>query len=293
MAIAPSDDVVRTAYGIPSRSRPVWRRFRRNRLAVGGLALVVVLAAAAVLAPVLAPTGPDITHFNLALHPPGPGHWLGTDDLGRDVLSRVLYGARESLASGLLVVCAAALMGVPLGLTAGYRGGWIDEIVMRVMDAWLAFPGLVLALAIAWILGASLSNAIIAIAVVSVPGYARIARGQALALRHREFVESARAAGASTARIVIRHILVNAATPLVVVATLNIGTAILSIAALSFLGLGPPPPAPDWGAMVEEGSQYLNIAPWISLFPGLAMFGAVMGFTMLGDGLRDVLDPRS
>jgi peptide/nickel transport system permease protein len=292
MAAATSFEVMPEA-PLSQPARQTWRRFRRNRLAVAGLVLVLLLVLVAILAPVLAPYGPDVTNFNLALKPPGPGHWLGTDDLGRDVLSRVVFGAQESLASGLLVVALAVAIGVPLGLVAGYLGGWVDEIIMRVMDAWLAFPGLVLALAIAWILGASLTNAIIAIAVVSVPGYARITRGQAMALRQREFVESARAIGASTWRIMLRYVLVNAATPIVVVATLNIGTAILSIAALSFLGLGPPPPAPDWGAMVEEGSQYLNLAPWISVFPGLAMFLAVMGFTMLGDGIRDVFDPRS
>jgi peptide/nickel transport system permease protein len=276
-----------------TQGRRSWRKFRRNGLAVAGLVIVVILLAMAIFGPVIAPYKPDVTNFQLPMHPPGPGHWLGTDELGRDLLSRILYGSQESLASGLLVVVLAMVIGVPLGLLAGYAGGWTDEIIMRVMDAWLAFPGLVLAMAIAFVLGPSLINAIIAIVVVSIPGYARITRGQAMTLKNREYVDAARAVGASPFRIMMRHILANAATPIVVVATLNVGGAILAIASLSFLGLGPPPPAPDWGAMVQEGANYLTMAPWISFFPGLAIFMAVMGFTILGDGIRDVFDPRS
>jgi len=193
--------------------------------------------------------------------------------------------------AGLGIVLLGVILGVPLGLVAGYYGGWVDDVIMRVVDAALAFPSLVLALAIEWLLGPSLVNAVIAIGLVTIPQFARITRGQVLTIREREYVDAAVALGVSPVRIMGRHILPNIMTPLIVIATLNLGTSILAVASLSFLGLGPPPPAPNWGAMLQEGSQYLNIAPWVSFFPGAAIFLAVLGFSSLGDGLRAVLDP--
>lgn len=279
------------AVPISNRHRAV-RRFFKNRLAVVGLGVILFFVAMAILAPVIAPYSPLAAHFSQAFHAPTARHWLGTDELGRDVLSRIIWGARGSLISGLLIVALGVAVGVPLGLIAGYFGGIVDDILMRVVDAALAFPGLVLALAMAWILGPSLGHAIIAIGVVTIPQFARITRGQVLEVKGREYVEAARCVGASPLRIMFHHILLNAATPIIVVATLNIGGAILSVASLSFLGLGPPPPAPNWGSMLQSGSQYLTLAPWISLFPGLAIFLVVLGFNTLGDGIRDVFDPN-
>ncbi len=278
--------------GVSNRERAV-RRFLKNRLAVVGLVVILLFVALAIFAPLIAPYSPLKANFSHAFRAPTASHWLGTDELGRDVLSRVIWGARGSLISGLLIVALGVSVGVPLGLIAGYFGGIIDDLLMRLVDAALAFPGLVLALAMAWILGPSLGHAIIAIGVVTIPQFARITRGQVLEVKSREYVEAARCVGASPIRIMLRHILLNAATPIIVVATLNIGAAILSVAGLSFLGLGPPPPAPTWGSMVQSGSQYLTLAPWISLFPGLAIFMVVLGFNTLGDGLRDVFDPHN
>lgn len=266
------------------------RRFLKNRLSLFGLATVVFLVLIAVLAPVLASYPPLASHFSQAFKPPSPQHLLGTDELGRDILSRIIYGAQGSLLSGVLIVAVGVIVGVPMGLIAGFYGGWVDDIIMRIVDASLAIPALVLAMAISWLLGPSLWHAIMAIGVVTIPQFARITRGQVLSIQSREYVDAARCLGASPIRIMLHHILMNSATPIIVVATLNIGTAILSVASLSFLGLGPPPPTPNWGAMLESGSQYLNMAPWISLFPGLAIFLAVLGFTTFGDGLRDVFN---
>ncbi len=282
-------DTQTTSEGNPRRG---WRRFWRNRLAVVGLGIILMFLICAVFAPLIAPYGPDAANFSSAFHAPSAAHWLGTDDLGRDILSRIIYGSRGALLSGVLIVSLGMGVGVPLGLVSGYFGGVVDEVIMRVVDAGLAFPGLVLALAMAWVLGPSLSHAIIAIGVVTIPQFARLTRGQVLEAKGREYVEAARCLGASPLRIMFRHILVNIATPIIVIGTLNIGGAILSVASLSFLGLGPPPPAPNWGSMLQSGSEYLTMAPWISLFPGAAIFLVVMGFNILGDGIRDVFDPN-
>ncbi|NMP22714.1 ABC transporter permease [Sulfobacillus harzensis] len=276
---------------VSSRKR-AWRRFAKNRLAVGGLILIVLFILMAVAAPVIAPYSPDATHFGQAFHPPSAQHLLGTDELGRDLLSRIIYGARGSLLSAVLIVILGVAIGVPVGLVSGYYGGWLDEVLMRIVDAGLAFPGLVLAMAMAWILGPSLIHAVIAIGLVTIPQFARVTRGQVLEVKNREYVEASRCLGASPLRIMFRHILVNAATPIIVVATLSIGGALLSVASLSFLGLGPPPPAPNWGEMLQSGAEYLTMAPWISLFPGAAIFLAVLGFNTFGDGIRDVFDPN-
>ncbi len=281
-----------TELAIPKSHSRVWRRFTRNRLAVAGLVVIAAFIAMAVFAPIIAPYAPNASHFSQAFQPPSSRHWLGTDDLGRDILSRIMYGARESLLSAVLIVALGLVVGLPVGLAAGYYGGMVDDVLMRLVDAGLAFPGLVLAMAMAWILGPSLSHAIIAIGIVTIPQFARITRGQVLDVKGHQYVEASQCLGASPWRIMFRHILVNAATPIVVVATLNIGNALLSVASLSFLGLGPPPPTPNWGAMLQTGSQYLTNAPWMSFFPGAAIFLAVLGFNTFGDGIRDVFDPN-
>ncbi len=273
----------------PSRAL---RRFMQNRLAVVGLVVIICFVLMAILAPVIAPYKPDATNFNIAFQAPSAHHLLGTDDLGRDVLSRIIYGARGALISGLAIVALGLVVGVPIGLVSGFYGGWVDDVLMRLVDAGLAFPGLVLAMTLAWVLGASLFHAILAIGIVNIPVFARLTRGQVLEVRRLQYVEASECLGASPLRIMFRHILVNIATPIVVVATLNIGGAILSVASLSFLGLGPPPPAPSWGEMLQVGSEYLTNAPWMSLFPGAAIFLVVLGFQTLGDGLRDVFDPN-
>ena len=231
MAVPVNLDVSSVAFPLTNRQR-AWRRFTKNRLAVAGLVIIVMFALIAILAPVIAPYKPDATNFATAFRPPSAQHWLGTDELGRDLLSRVIYGARGSLLSGILIVAIGVIVGVPVGLFSGYYGGLVDDVMMRVVDAALAFPGLVLALAMAWILGPSLGHAIIAIGVVTIPQFARITRGQVLEVKGREFVEASRCLGASPWRIMFRHILTNAATPIIVVATLNIGGAILSVASL-------------------------------------------------------------
>lgn len=266
--------------------------FRRQRLGMIGVAMLSLTVIAAIGAPWLAPYDPDKIDPLNVLQSPGLKHWLGTDGLGRDVFSRILYGARVSLYSGFLVVSVSMVIGTVIGLVAGYSGGIIDAVLMRAMDALLAFPGLVFALAVTAALGPSLTNAMIAIAVLSFPGAARIVRGEALSLRERDFVTAERVLGASPARILFRHILPNALAPIVVVASLRVGGAILIETGLSFLGLGVQPPQSSWGSMVNEGSRFLERAPWISMASGGAIFLAVLGANLVGDAVRDTLDPR-
>lgn len=293
MAVLVPEPIVSDAdLTMPTNQRRAWRRFFKNRLAVVGLVIIVLFILMAAAAPLIAPYKPDATNFAIAFQAPSARHLLGTDDLGRDVLSRIIYGAQGSLISALAIVMLGLVVGVPLGLVSGYYGGVVDDVVMRLTDAGLAFPGLVLAMALAWVLGPSLFHAILAIGVVTIPAFARVTRGQVLEVRSRPYVEASQCLGASPLRVMFQHILLNAATPIIVVATLNIGGALLSVASLSFLGLGPPPPAPNWGEMLQTGSQYLTNAPWMSLFPGAAIFLAVLGFNTLGDGIRDVFDPN-
>ena len=229
----------------------------------------------------------------LPFQSPNVGHWLGTDQLGRDILSRVIYGSQVSLQVGLIAVSLSLLVGVTLGLLAGYWSNtWLEQLIMRLMDALLAFPALLLALALVAALGASLQNVIIAVSVVGVPAYARLTRGQVLSVKEREYIEAARTLGASDVRIILRHILPNVVAPLIIQSTLGIALAILAEAGLSFLGLGVRPPTPSWGGMVADGRGYIDSAPWLILGPGTAIFLAVLGFNFLGDGIRDVLDPR-
>jgi peptide/nickel transport system permease protein len=264
----------------------------RDPLSVGAIVLIAALALAAAFAPLIAPADPLAQELGARLQPPSAAHWLGTDQLGRDVLSRLLYGARISLVIGLVVVVAAGLLGTFVGIVAGYAGGLVDEALMRFTEVFLAFPPLILAMAIAGALGPSLTNAIIAIAAVTWAVYARLARGQILSLRRREYVEAAQSIGASRTRILLRHLLPNALAPLLVQASFDMGSAIISAAGLSFIGFGAQPPTPEWGVMISEGRNFISTEPWLSLFPGLAILLAVGSFNVLGDGLRDALDPR-
>lgn len=266
---------------------------RRNpRMIVGG-AIVVAWLFIAAFAPFIAPHDPITVDVTNALEPPSGAHWLGTDDLGRDVFSRVLWGSRISLSVGLISVSIGLLVGTSVGLAAGYIGGTFDLLVMRVIDALLAFPALILAIAITSALGPQIQNAMIAIGIVAIPAYARLTRGQVLAVRQREYVVAARTIGATPLRIVLRHIFPNIMNALIVQATLSTAFAILAEAALSFLGLGPQPPYPSWGQDINYSQRYLpNLKWWMSVGPGIAIFTAVFAFNFLGDALRDALDPR-
>ena len=279
------------APAIPARkrSRPA---ILRSPLTVMGLALLFVFAVSAIGAPLLAPYDPLKQFLSARLRAPSLEHWMGTDQLGRDMLSRMLFGAQISLTIGVVVVGAAGLFGTVIGLVAGYAGGWLDEVLMRTTDVFFAFPPLILAMAIAGALGPSLTNAMIAIAVVTWPVYARLIRGQVLALRQREFVEAARMVGASTPRILARHLLPNTLAPLLVQASFDMGGAILTAAGLSFIGFGAQIPTPEWGVLISDGRKYVSTQPWLPLFPGLAILFTVAAFNLIGDGLRDALDPR-
>jgi peptide/nickel transport system permease protein len=268
---------------------------RRDRVAASALAVIVLIALASLLAPLVSPfpaQGAGAPNIENKFEPPSVTHPFGTDGLGRDVLSRVLYGGRISLLIGVAVVALSAGIGTPLGALAGYVGRRTDEILMRVTDVFLAFPPLLLAIAVAAALGPSLANAVVAIAVTWWPWYARIARGQASSLRRRHFVDAARAIGVRDRDIVRRHILPHLLTPVVVQATLDVGSAILTGAALSFIGLGVQPPLTDWGLMVSDGRIYFMTRWWFAFFPGIAIFVVVMAFNLLGDSVRDLVDPR-
>jgi ABC-type dipeptide/oligopeptide/nickel transport system permease subunit len=268
------------------------RRAARARLAPFGAAVLIVAIVVAVAAPVLAPYDPVAQDLGNALARPGRAHWLGTDNVGRDVLSRVIWGTRVSLVAGFVSVAIAAVAGGVLGLLAGYAGGRGDGLVMRLMDAVLSFPPLVLALALGAVLGAGLTGVLIALGVVYTPTFARLMRGQVLSVKTRDYVDAARALGASAWWIAARHVLPNAATPIVVQASLSIAFAILAEASLSFLGLGVQPPSASWGSMINAGRGYLQQAPWIVFGPGAALFVTVVGLNFVGDAIRDGLDPR-
>lgn len=275
-------------------ARGLGRRLLGHRSALLGGAIVAAFVLIALLAPLLAPYDPiDDADLGRRLQPPSAEHWLGTDHQGRDVLSRILYGARISLRVGVMAMLMAAAVGTAWGALAGYYGGWFDLISGRLVDLMLAFPSILLAIAFAAFLGPSLENTMLAVALVSVPQYMRLVRGQVLSLREQDYVVAARAQGLSDARIIVRHILPNALAPLIVQATLGVGTAVLDAAALSFLGLGAQPPAPEWGRMLNDARTVFRVAPWNMTFPGLAIMLVVLGFNLLGDGLRDVLDPRA
>jgi peptide/nickel transport system permease protein len=271
---------------------PVWRRLLRDPRAVAGMVLIGLALLGALLAPLLPLPGPEAPDFLATLAPPGGAHPLGTDDLGRDTLSRILAGARVSLLVGLASVAAALVIGGTLGLLAGFLGGWVDTLVMRVMDVLLAFPGILLALGVTAALGASLGNTVIAIAAVNLPVLARVARGQALALRGLDYVKAQQALGFGAMTILWRAVLPNALSPILVQASVLLASSIITESYLSFLGLGVQPPTPSWGNMLRDAIGFLDQAPWLAWFPGLAIFATVLGFNLLGDGVRDRLDPR-
>lgn len=265
--------------------------FRSTNAIIGGV-IIVLFFLIALLAPLLAPQPPNALSLKDALTPPCPEHTLGTDEFGRSILSRIMFGARVSLNIALIASAVALGIGVPLGALAGYYGGWFDSIVQGLVDLTWAFPTILAALAIMFILGTGLHSVMIAVGVVYWAGYARITRGQFLALREEEYVQAAQAVGASNLRIVWRHLLPNSLAPLLVQLSLGMGQVILIEASLSFLGLGAQPPTPSWGAMLSNGRAYLLAAPWLTLFPGLAIMLVVLGFNLMGDGIRDALDPR-
>ena len=281
------------ASAIADRRWEPLRRAAGARLAPLGAVVLVVAVLVALAAPVVAPHDPLRQDLGNALARPGPAHWLGTDNVGRDVLSRVIWGTRVSLAAGFASVAVAVLSGSLLGIVAGYAGGRVDGLVMRLMDAVLSFPPLVLALALGAVLGAGLGGVLIALGVVYTPTFARLMRGQVLTVKARDYVEAARALGAPPWRVACQHVLPNAATPIVVQASLSVAFAILAEASLSFLGLGVQPPAASWGSMINAGRGYLQQAPWIVFAPGAALFVTVVGLNFVGDAVRDALDPRA
>ena len=268
------------------------KRLLKNFAFTSGLILTVLLVLAALAAPLMAPYDPNVQDTARRLEAPSNQHLLGLDDLGRDVLSRVIFGARVSLRVGFSVVLLASLTGVTLGAISGYFGGAVDVLVMRLCDILLAFPGILLAIALVAVLGPSLNNVILALAVIGWVGYARLVRGQVLKVREMEYVTAAKALGAKSPRVIIRHVLPNVINPVIVMATLGLAGAILSEAALSFLGLGVQPPTPSWGAMLTAGRRYLGLANHLAIYPGVAIMLAVMGLNFLGDGLIDALDPK-
>jgi peptide/nickel transport system permease protein len=268
------------------------RRFLARPVAVAGLVVIVVFIGVAALAPLIAPYDPIATSWTAIRKAPSLAHWMGTDENGRDVLSRVVFGARASLLAGLVSVLIAAGIGVPAGLLAGFAGGWIDALLSRVTDAMLACPFLILAIALAAFLGPDLTNAMIAIGVSTAPRFMRVARASTMDAASNEYVEAARAIGNPPWRVAVRHILPNIVPPLLVQGTLAIAAAIIAEASLSFLGLGQQPPLPSWGSMLNSAQRFLTQAPWLAVFPGLAIFLCVLSFNLVGDGLRDALDPR-
>lgn len=277
----------------PSRlGSRAWKKFKAGKGALVGLVLVGFFVALAVLAPILPLTDPAAQDWAAVRKAPSDLHWMGTDELGRDVLSRIVFGAQASLMAGVVSVAIAVLIGVPVGLVSGYFGGWLDQIVSRLTEAFLAMPFLILAIAFAAFLGPSLTNAMIAIGLSAMPVFIRLTRGQVLSVKTEDYVEGARAIGLSHIRIMWNYILPNALPPIVVQATLTIASAIIAEASLSFLGLGQQPPSPSWGSALNTAKNFLTQAPWMALWPGAAIFLVVMGFNLMGDGLRDALDPR-
>lgn len=280
-------------------SRPVvvrravfFKRLRKNKMAVTGLAIILLLIAVAIFAPLLAPHHPSKQNLDKAFLRPSLEYPFGTDDFGRCIFSRIVFGTRLSLSIGVIVTAISAVTGVILGMLAGFYGGAVDEVIMRVVDIFLAFPGLILALVVAGLLGPGMFNVLFALALVGWMGYARVVRGAVLAEKEKDFVESARALGAGNFYLMGRHLLPNVLAPATVMATLGIGQAILAAAGLSFLGVGVQPPVPVWGSMLSDGKIYLQTAPHLTVFPGLAIMITVLSFNFLGDGLRDIFDPR-
>ncbi|HVO07028.1 MAG TPA: ABC transporter permease [Burkholderiaceae bacterium] len=284
------------ALGITPRPLSPWRRalrrLLRRRPAMIGLAIVITFIVLAVAAPWIAPHDPVATSWSAIRKAPSAAHWFGTDEIGRDVLSRVVFGTRASLLAGVVSVSISLLLGVPIGLVAGFAGGAVDALISRLTDAFLACPFLILAIALAAFLGPSLTNAMIAIGVSATPIFVRLTRAQVINVKVEDYVEAARALGNPPWRIALRHVLPNVTAPLIVQATLAIAAAVIAEASLSFLGLGQQPPEPSWGSMLNTAKNYVDQAPWMAVWPGLAIFALVLAFNLLGDGLRDALDPR-
>ncbi|MGH2617385.1 MAG: ABC transporter permease [Thermomicrobiales bacterium] len=272
--------------------RDAARRLSRDHAAMAGLLVVAILIVVAAIAPALAPYPPNDQSFRIKLEAPSAAHLLGTDEFGRDIYSRVLIGTRVALGVGIAPVLIALVVGVSLGLVAGYFGQGIDQVVMRLIDIMLAFPWLLLAIGIMAVLGPGTQNVVIAVAIVYIPAFARIVRGSVLSIKEKEYVEAAKAMGQPDYQIIVRHVLANAWAPIIVLSTLSIGQAIIYAAGLSFIGLGTQPPDADWGVMLNSGRLYLRDAPWLGFFPGLAILITVLAFNLFGDGLRDALDPR-
>jgi peptide/nickel transport system permease protein len=294
-----ADELALSAPAAPAAARQpagsllrVWRRFARNRGAVFGLAVFVSIVLMAVFAGALAPYDPLAQGVGPSNASPSGAHWAGTDSFGRDMMSRIIYGARIALIVGIVSVLLAMVVGVTLGLIAGYYGGWADVVIMRVMDGLFAFPIIILAIAMMAVMGFGVRNVIIAVAVGFIAPFARVTRGDVLAVREEPFVEAARLGGVSSAAIIARHVLPNVMAPIIVQAALRVSGAIITEAGLSFLGLGPPPPTPAWGSMIAEGRNFIVMAPHISTIPGVALMVTIVGLNLLGDGIRDTLDPR-
>ncbi|HWD12588.1 MAG TPA: ABC transporter permease subunit [Pseudochrobactrum sp.] len=269
-----------------------WRRFKKQKVAMIALGFIITLVLMAIFAPFVAPYDPTIPDYNALLQGPSIAHWAGTDTYGRDIFSRIIWGARISLSVGFLSVTLGALVGVSLGIVSGYYGRWIDSAVMRLCDLLLAFPGILLAIAVIAILGPGITNVIYAVAIFSIPVFARLARGTTLQLKRTVYVDASRAIGVKDRVIMLRHILPGTLPNVIVYFSMRIGTSILTAASLSFIGLGAQPPSPEWGAMLADGRSYMGVADHLTLFPGIAIFLTVLGFNLFGDGLRDALDPK-
>jgi len=275
-----------------SQKKTFWRYFKRNRLAVGGMAIIIITFLIAGSASLLAPYDPGKTEISQKLKPPSPRHYLGTDNLGRDVFSRMLYGSRISLSVGFVAVAISIIIGILVGALAGYYVGWVDSFLMRFVDIMICFPSFFLILTVVALLGPSLFKVMVVIGITSWMGTSRFVRAEFLSLRERDFTQAAKALGVKDRRIIFRHILPNALAPVFVTATLDVATAILVEAGLSFLGFGVQPPAPSWGNILTEGRTYIFDAWWLTVFPGLAILITVLSFNLLGEGFRDALDPR-
>lgn len=269
-----------------------WKGFKKNRLAMAGAIIIFIFLLMGAFAGIIAPEGYNEQNLPEQLSKPSSENWFGTDSLGRDVFNRVVYGARISIRVGVLSVLGSIVVGTLLGILAGYYGKWVDTLISRLFDIILAFPSILLAIGIVAVLGPSLTNALIAIATINIPRFGRVIRSRVLSLKEEEYIMAAKSVGMRDSRILFRHILPNSFAPLIVQATLGIGTAILNAAALGFLGLGAQPPHPEWGAMLSDAIPYLQQAPWTVIYPGLAIMLTVLGFNLIGDGLRDALDPR-
>lgn len=291
--MAPPSQSAVIAARMPGTAHIFWSRLRRNPLTMAGGVIFLLFVLVALFAPVLTPHNPEQVQLDLALQKPSSDHWFGTDEVGRDLFSRVIYGSRLSLGMGVSIILVSGLIGIVLGAVAGYKGGKIGQIIMRLMDIIFAFPTLILAMALSAALGPSLLNAILAIVIVKIPAFVRLARSETLVVKEKLYVKAARTFGLSDSWIIIRHVVPNIATPVIIQMTLDLGDTILMVATLGFLGLGVQPPTPEWGALINTGWKYFLDQWWYPTFPGIAIFLVSISFNILGDGLRDMLDPKS